>query len=370
MALQSEYINEAFFLMYCRQCDQLFHIIDRNLLRHVAKEISVITNRLALIGHKYKISSQIIRTLLKAICATQPNPNCLIPAHSHFLQACIDAQMYSFATNVINDTIILEIDTNNTSLSSLDYLKYFYYSGICFIGTGNMSEALDYFNQVITTPSSAISEIVVCTLKKARLLSLILTGRLYELPKLASSITTKFFKADMPLYDNIGKLYMNNDVIGLNLLLEENSDALHIDQNYGLAKQVIASINRNNLRKLTNTYITMSLNDINDRCVRPNNNSNDVNYSKNLLIEMISKNEISANIDEVTGLVKFGINKEEDNLKFLALLEQNMMETVSLSDKLRSMQKNILASPQYVSKNVAKVGSMGMDWEDDMHKAT
>jgi hypothetical protein len=64
MALQSEYINEAFFFMYGRQCHQLFHIIDRNQIRHVAKEISVITNRLALIGHKYKFSSHIIQTLL------------------------------------------------------------------------------------------------------------------------------------------------------------------------------------------------------------------------------------------------------------------------------------------------------------------
>jgi COP9 signalosome complex subunit 3 len=232
-----------------------------------------------------------------------------------------------------------------------------------------MAEALDNFNQVITVPSTSISEIVVCALKKARLVSLILTGQVYELPKLTSTIVSKFSKSDVSLYDNIGNLYTNNDMVGLNLLIENSSEALHIDQNYGLAKQVVSSLNRNNVKKLTNTYITMSLNDINNRCVNSDNNSDNINYSKNLLIDMITKNEISANIDEVTGLVKFGINNnnEEDNHKFLALLERNMIETVSLSEKLRSMQKTILVSTQYISKNLPK-SSSPMDWEDDMHK--
>jgi COP9 signalosome complex subunit 3 len=163
---------------------------------------------------------------------------------------------------------------------------------------------------------------------------------------------------------------LNNDIIGLNQCIIDNIDNLNIDQNYGLAKQVLNSLNSNILRNLTYTYITMSLNDIKDRCVFLNdNNSNDnFNSSKNLLIEMISKNEINATIDEISGIVKFGTNKEENNPKILALLERNMNETIKLSDKLRTMQKTVLSSPQYISKITPKSQPAVMDWEDDHSK--
>lgn len=363
MSIQSECMTDAYLTAHIDQCSYLFSIVDRNLIKYVSRESATITNRITILGKNLGVSKQFSRIILKAVYSQRPNSNCLIAAHSHFLQSCIDAQMYNFATEIIGPMAILEVENN---LSSLDYLKYFYYSGLCYIGTGNLSEALDNFNQVINVPSTAISEIVVCSFKKAKLLSLILKGSLYELPKLTSNIVIKFSKSDMPLYDNISKLYINDDLVGLNLLIEESSEALHIDQNYGLAKQVVASMNSNNVRKLTNTYITMSLKEISDRCVYPNDTSDTGNISKNLLIEMIAKNEISANIDEVTGLVKFGINKEENNHKFLALLEKNMSNTMKLSEKLRDMQKSILASPQYVSKVLPKASS-AMDWEDDIH---
>jgi hypothetical protein len=42
--------------------------------------------------------------------------------------------MYTYAVKFIEENEILQISSKNTSLTALDYLEYFFYAGLCFIG--------------------------------------------------------------------------------------------------------------------------------------------------------------------------------------------------------------------------------------------
>ena len=78
---------------------------------------------------------------------------------------------------------MLEINTAETSITPVDYLRYFYYASLLSIGMPQYSEALDHLSQAIVTPALAVSAIVVQAIKKAKLLSLFHIGSSFQLPK-------------------------------------------------------------------------------------------------------------------------------------------------------------------------------------------
>ena len=74
-----------------------------------------------------------LRTLenLAMLCA--PNTHCLTVYHGYFLEACIDCAMYSYAHSFLKNSQILEIDPKVTLLQPVDFLRYFYCAGVCYI---------------------------------------------------------------------------------------------------------------------------------------------------------------------------------------------------------------------------------------------
>lgn len=65
--------------------------------------------------------------------------------------------MFSYAIKTISKENILEIDPKQTSITTSDYCRYFYYSGLCYFATKDYASAMDNFIQVIIIPSTAIS---------------------------------------------------------------------------------------------------------------------------------------------------------------------------------------------------------------------
>jgi hypothetical protein len=90
--------------------------------------------------------------------------------------------MYTLAMVFIESHEVLAIAPKRCVLPSCDYLRYFYYCGISFIACKRFEEAQSAFITCISTPANAVSSIVFQSLKKARLVSLILTGKDMVLP--------------------------------------------------------------------------------------------------------------------------------------------------------------------------------------------
>lgn len=71
---------------------------------------------------------------------------------------------------------VREIAPKQCILPSVDYLRYFYYAGICYFAVHRYHDALDHFVEAISAPATSLSAVVMQAVKKARLTSLILNG--------------------------------------------------------------------------------------------------------------------------------------------------------------------------------------------------
>jgi COP9 signalosome complex subunit 3 len=98
--------------------------------------------------------------------------------------------MYSVALEFLSDTDIVEISPIKSPLTTQDFLRYFYYAGIVYTTLRKYKEALDSFDQVLSTPAHALSAIAVETFRKAMLVSLLAHGQPYTVPRSASPQST------------------------------------------------------------------------------------------------------------------------------------------------------------------------------------
>ena len=124
---------------------------------------------------------------------------------------------------------------------------------------------------------------------------------------------------------------------------------------------MISSLTRHNIKKLTSTYITLSLHD-----VAVTIGSKDLTETEELLFQMISSNEIKAVIDQQTSMIIFNhCHDENQNQTPLSCaqkmrekdvtilkLEAHINNTIAIGEKLRDMQHRILTSEEYISRSL------------------
>lgn len=132
--------------------------------------------------------------LLSAGADASPITSTLTAVHADVLQVCIAAHMYSYALRFINAHRILDINPPIHAITSEDFLRYYYYAGLCYISVKAWSQAIYFLNEVVLTPAEHISAIAVEALKKLKLISLIHTGKKYELPEGISHCILKLFR--------------------------------------------------------------------------------------------------------------------------------------------------------------------------------
>lgn len=167
--------DKASFLRVCKTYLKLENNIRGNI-QFIYHFLIKIVKKMVKIVCRANQPRYIIHALMKAISIIQPSSYCLTPIHTDILQLFIKGQMYDQAVVFIDNHPILEIDMNTCFISGLDYVRYFYYAGICYIGMKNYAVALDYLNQCISTPTEKMSAVILCAIKKAKLISLIESG--------------------------------------------------------------------------------------------------------------------------------------------------------------------------------------------------
>uniref|UniRef100_A0A2K5E123 COP9 signalosome complex subunit 3 n=1 Tax=Aotus nancymaae TaxID=37293 RepID=A0A2K5E123_AOTNA len=139
-----------------------------------------------------------IGILKQAIDKMQMNTNQLTSIHADLCQLCLLAKCFKPALPYL-DVDMMDICKENGAYDAKHFLCYYYYGGMIYTGLKNFERALYFYEQAITTPAMAVSHIMLESYKKYILVSLILLGKVQQLPKYTSQIVGRFIKTFLTL---------------------------------------------------------------------------------------------------------------------------------------------------------------------------
>jgi len=427
LSLQAEVLPQTAFVSFFSICKQFLMNSTAEDLKFVKEEITSISHKLVSISCQIGQPRAAINMIKQIIPLYGVADTCLTPAHADLLQACIAGQMYSYAVDFLRCLDIFEINSTDTNLKCEDFLKFFYYSGICYIAVKDYEAALASFDQCISAPANALSHIVICALKKAKLVSLISPGRALIISSGTSSTVSRYCKTKMPVYDPIVAASTANKREDLLRAIAEGQETLLADGNWGIAKQVLEAATKHCIARLSKTFLTLPLAGVAARAdlahaattsssgsgsgipsssISGSGSSASISNStsgeadsmdaqlraERCLLKLINDGKICAKINSVTGMVTFeelGSTVGADNnynsssgnqpsataagggsdvvlsIEAAAQMERYLEDTMALSNKLRDLRTRVLTSANYVMKTTAKAkGVAGMGVAD------
>ncbi|NXS50020.1 CSN3 protein, partial [Balaeniceps rex] len=286
-----------------------------------------------------------ISILRQAIDKMQMNTNQLTSIHADLCQLVLGG------ISVISRYCLLKFDKRHACLSvfGLD-LHFCLILGSWDLGLdrNNFERALYFYEQAITTPAMAVSHIMLESYKKYILVSLILLGKVQQLPKYTSQIVGRFIKPLSNAYHELAQVYSTNKPSELRNLVNKHSETFTRDNNMGLVKQCLSSLYKKNIQRLTKTFLTLSLQDMASRV-----QLSGPQEAEKYVLHMIEDGEIFASINQKDGMVCFHDNPEKyNNPAMLHNIDQEMLKCIELDERLKAMDQEITVNPQFVQKSM------------------
>jgi COP9 signalosome complex subunit 3 len=113
-----------------------------------------------------------------------------------------------------------------------------------------------------------------------------------QLPRYTSSGLQRHFRHACAPYEELATSFQTRSLADVNKCIEQNREAYVKDGNWGLVKQATKALIRKNIQRLTQTYLTLSLQDIADNVKLKNKEE-----AEKILLRMVShsksiKNEL------------------------------------------------------------------------------
>lgn len=109
--------------------------------------------------------------------------------------------------------------------------------------------------------------------KKYILASLIAYGQVDSSPRHTTTAVLRHIKQLCTPYEELATAYSTHSTNDVHKCAEVNHEVFTKDGNFGFVKQVVASLYRRNIQRLTKTYLTLSLEDIATTVNLPNPNA-------------------------------------------------------------------------------------------------
>lgn len=278
--------------------------------------------------------------MLTAIRKVQTTSEHLTALHPEFLLLCLLSKSYKTGLSVLEDDIF-EVDQPR------DLFLYCYYGGMICIGQKRFRKALELLHNVVTAPMNAVNAIAVEAYKKYILVQLIHHGQFSTtLPKYTSSVAQRNLKNFCQPYIELANSYSSGNITELENYVYTNREKFENDNNLGLVKQVVSSMYKRNIQRLTQTYLTLSLQDI----------ANTVRLStpkeaEMHVLQMIQDGEIFATINQKDGMVRFLEDPEQYKTgRMIEHIDSSIQRIMALSKKLTSMDELMSYDPLYLAK--------------------
>ncbi|PWA57555.1 proteasome component (PCI) domain protein [Artemisia annua] len=297
-----------------------------------------------------------VAPLRTAIRKIQVSPERLTALHSDFLQVCLSAKCYKIGYSVLENDIY-EVDQPR------NFFLYCYYGGMICIGQKRFAKALELFHNVVTAPMSTLNAIAVEAYKKYILVSLIhLRQFSASFPKYTSPAAQRNLKSFVTPYIELANSYSTGNITELQVFVQANQQKFESENNLGLVKQVVSSMYKRNIQRLTQTYLTLSLEDI--------ANTAQITTPKEAemhVLQMIEDGEIYATINQKDGMVRFLEDPEQyKTCGMIENIDSSIERIMKLSKKLTKMDEKMSCDPVYLSR-VGKERRQQFDFDDLDH---
>lgn len=281
-----------------------------------------------------------VSVMMTAIKKLQPSSEHLTPLHPEFLLLCLLSKCYKVGSRLLEDDIF------EVALPR-DLFLYCYYGGMICIGLKRFRKALELLHNVVTAPMSGLNAIAVEAYKKYILVSLIHHGQFSNtFPKYTSSVAQRSLKNFTQLYLDLASCYSGGDISELEAIVLSNHNKFEADNNLGLVKQAVSSVYKRNIQRLTQTYLTLSLQDI-AATVKLNSSKE----AEMRVLKMIQDGEIYATINQKDGMVRFLEDPEQyKTCEMIENVDSSIQRIMALSKKLTAMDESMACDPLYLGK--------------------
>jgi len=290
-----------------------------------------------------------IALMSRSILKLQPNPTVLTSVHSDLAKLCLKARCFGPILPILNKDIT-QINKEGEQMDASFVLLYYYYGGCIYLAIKQYEKALYYFEVAVTCPTAAVSHIMLEAYKKYMLVGLLVHGDkpkdAVSLPKFTSPVVSKFLKPLCRAYSDVVTAYHLNSADQLKALVPKFRETFETDSNLGLINQVVEAQTRTNIKRLTKTFVTLSLADVASRVGLESPES-----AEREIVEMIRAGSIHATISQQDGMVRFDLNPESySSPDMLRLVEESVTKAISLDKQVEKLTQDVMLSNQYIRK--------------------
>lgn len=337
-----------------------------------------------------------IKPLKRAVEMLQENEHCLTPVHHMYMRVCLEAKAYHMGVVLADQRIfdIMSLDDgekkeqvgrrHHDENRVTDYLLYFYYAGLVYLGLKQYKESMHMFFVCIWTasmPTTKASQIQLQAHRKWMLL-----GSLTNSKAAAGSISKAFSKQvenTMPslvrasgcrprCYDTLSNYLSGQDQAKLTL---SAADIQQFDQdkNLGLVKQTVEAELRHTVKKLEECYTTVTLSEL-IKAVQTSRGAVDLHAElpesnevpvlaisdqtvEGILLDMVAAREISMRVDHTNGTVKFpGEDRDtEDEQEQIMSMHAVMQEATRHGERLHELLGQKVVEAQLYAQRAHRI---------------
>ncbi|KAI9168220.1 hypothetical protein H9P43_007592 [Blastocladiella emersonii ATCC 22665] len=191
-------------------------------------------------------------------------PHAITSIHQLVLKACLLANHFKAALPLLTTPM----EQVQQPINVRDVLLYQYYGGMVWTGLKEYQRAMEFFRFTLAVPSTALSHIQAAALKKLILVSLIHTGKTPDLPKgtFGGGSVLNMARGATEAYWALGSALTSGPATNAEARLAHVVDK-HLAEfaradNLGLVRQVVRAAPQLAVKRLTETYLTLSLRDM------------------------------------------------------------------------------------------------------------
>jgi COP9 signalosome complex subunit 3 len=274
----------------------------------------------------------------------RPTADHLTPAHCDLVMLAVKGQNPKACLDVLA-AHIFEIDPSATGVAAFEYLTYYYYGALAYVALHKWGEAIEFLNNVLVVPASALSTVMIAAYKTLLLVHCIAHGTAAQLPSGFSNGLEKMLRNMCGDYVDLANAFESGDDGKFHAAVDAGMGAFKADNNIGLVQQAVRAVKKQAIVRLTQIYVTLSLTQI---AGMVGSSAADVEA---LLRTMIVSGAVRAAIDIERDTVSFDAASDAAALNAAAIAAR-LVRAEDLAERIRATNEDVVVSKGFVTRQL------------------